>query len=360
MPKLKGTIVNSTFQGTNITSITDLGEITGITNSSNNTEAPFGYITTLNKVVIPDTLETFGAYVFYGCTSLSEINFPNAVKAIGAQAFYNCTSLEIEDLNLPNLETLGSDAFREVKIKKISNLGKLTALPDAGYGNYKSYGDVTILEEITIPGSVTDVPIGSFMGYSSLKKVSFVSIVSLKENAFKNCVSLTDIDLDKIGSIGPTCFSNCNNLPSILRFENLTGGIGNQAFTSNPNLTEIHAPLCTSVGRVALGNCYKLEYAELPSVLTIAGEAFNRCSKLRIVKFRDIQSFTGDVFFACSGLESVIIDNITPPSLSSNAFAAASSTFIIYVPDESVTAYREASGWSAYADRIKPLSEYVE
>ena len=32
----------------------------------------------------------------------------------------------------------------------------------------------------------------------------------------------------------------------------------------------------------------------------------------------------------------------------------------IYVPDNSVDAYKAATNWSQYADRIKPLSEYVE
>mgnify|MGYP000472681990 CR=1 FL=1 len=32
---------------------------------------------------------------------------------------------------------------------------------------------------------------------------------------------------------------------------------------------------------------------------------------------------------------------------------------IIYVPDDSVEAYKTATNWSNYADRIRPISEYV-
>lgn len=294
---------------------------------------------------------------FYGCTNLKYINLENTTQ-LSFGALYNCTSLEIEDLNIPNLVTLGVRALEGVKIKKISSLGKITSLPDASYGSYGNFGDRAILEEIVIPESVTSIPYGSFQSYSALKNVSFLSVVSLGESTFRYCTSLTHVDFDKIISIGTYCFQGCNNIPSILRFNNLTGNIGGSAFAGNTVITEIYAPLCTSVGSSAFNGCNKLEYAEFPSVLTITAAAFNRCTKLRIAKFRDVQSFTGDVFYACTGLESVIIDNITPPSLSSNAFAQTNSTFVIYVPDGSVEAYKTASNWSTYADRIKPISEY--
>jgi hypothetical protein len=79
----------------------------------------FAEDTALRKVMLPDTLTSIGAYTFNKCSVLSEINFPSSLKTISSNAFYNCTSLEIEDLNLPNLETLGQNAFYGVKIKKL-------------------------------------------------------------------------------------------------------------------------------------------------------------------------------------------------------------------------------------------------
>jgi hypothetical protein len=46
--------------------------------------------------------------------------------------------------------------------------------------------------------------------------------------------------------------------------------------------------------------------------------------------------------------------------LEGSVFAGTKSTLTIYVPDESVEAYKGATNWSAYADQIKPISEYVE
>lgn len=46
---------------------------------------------------------------------------------------------------------------------------------------------------------------------------------------------------------------------------------------------------------------------------------------------------------------------ITPPTLS-GAFDACTALTNIYVPDASVTAYKEATNWSTYASRIKGIS----
>lgn len=55
-------------------------------------------------------------------------------------------------------------------------------------------------------------------------------------------------------------------------------------------------------------------------------------------------------------LEKFILDNSTPVSLSA-AFTYIPSTCKYYVPDDSVDAYKAATGWSDMADRIYPISE---
>ena len=45
----------------------------------------------------------------------------------------------------------------------------------------------------------------------------------------------------------------------------------------------------------------------------------------------------------------------TPPVIFSNTFAK-NYTYPIYVPAESVDAYKAATNWSSLADRIRPIS----
>ena len=58
-----------------------------------------------------------------------------------------------------------------------------------------------------------------------------------------------------------------------------------------------------------------------------------------------------------------IIRAITPPELADRLISTQwvrAKIGVIYVPDESLEAYKTATNWSYYADIIKPLSEYTE
>ena len=85
-------------------------------------------------------------------------------------------------------------------------------------------------------------------------------------------------------------------------------------------------------------NCKKLEFVRLPSTITQIGIS---------------------AFYHCTALQTIIVEAITPPTLCANALKDTNNC-TIYVPDDSVDLYKNASNWVNYASRIKPLSEYVE
>ena len=254
-----------------------------------------------------------GLGVFQGCTNLSRINIGN-IKKIGGNAFYGCTSLEIEELNLHNLEELGQNVFNGVKIKKmvLGKEGGSLTLPSASSSS-QNYGSKSVLEIIEIYGTTTIHP-NSFYNYKSLSDVVIPNIVaSIMDYAFYGCSSLKNINLNHVQNIAQKAFMN------------------------------------SGVVTVKLDN-----------VITIGINVFQDCKSLESVVIGESYTGTGGaVFYGCSSLKTLIVKAITPPEIGGNMLTGANSC-IIYVPDASVTAYREASGWSAYADRIKPLSEYVE
>lgn len=59
-------------------------------------------------------------------------------------------------------------------------------------------------------------------------------------------------------------------------------------------------------------------------------------------------------FAGCSSLTSITINAVTPPTIASLPFRQ--STCPIYVPSESVNAYKTNESWSYLADRIQPIS----
>ena len=94
----------------------------------------------------------------------------------------------------------------------------------------------------------------------------------------------------------------------------------------------------------------------IPSGTTKIGSyAFNHCSKLASVTIpNSVTSIGQSAFEYCSALTSVTIQATTPPSLGSYAFEETNNC-PIYVPAESVDAYKTATNWSSLADRIQAI-----
>ena len=272
---------------------------------------------------------------FSNCLKLVTIVFPNTLEQIGENAFYNCTALEIEDLSLPNLETLGQNAFYSVKIKKISDLGNITALP-AATSTTQNFGNKSVLEEVVLPDSIASIPDKSFSQYTALKSIS---------------------SLQNVTSIGEQAFYNTKAMSIELNAPNLTS-IGYSAF------------MYSGITKVILG-----KITSIPGHSNYNYVPFRGCTNLKFVDLPDTLTSIGQQSFFSSPIATLICRATNPPTLGSNAFT--SSTIIIYVPDGSVEQevdngdgttstvtktivelYREASGWSAYADRIRPMSEY--
>lgn len=164
---------NNTVQCTGLRRVLDLGSITILPNSGS-LLGVFRNQINLTEVHLPETLTTIGNACFELCSSLTDINFPLSLTNIGEYAFNGCTSLEIEDLSLPNLEAIGIMAFNRVKITNISNLGKLTSLPNLNV-NQNIFGDKTTLTSVNLPSTLTSIGNSVFNGYSSLTSVNLPS-----------------------------------------------------------------------------------------------------------------------------------------------------------------------------------------
>ncbi|MBR5862846.1 MAG: leucine-rich repeat protein [Bacteroidales bacterium] len=262
--------------------------------------------TSLETVTLEDGIASIGYRWFNGCSNLTEINLPSSITSIGETAFNGCSKVNCV-INLPNLTSIGTQAFQNSGVVSAPNLGKITSTGNQTFQNCKS------LMSINIPETVVTVPYRSFNG----------------------CVLLEgDINLPNVTSIGEMAFYQTSikscSIPLVKTFEN-------QVFEG----------------------CKKLETVNIIGAETIKSSVFNGCSKLTSVEFgENINGIGWRSFFNCSSLTHIVCRAITPPTLGSEAFGNTNSTFVIYVPDEAVDAYKAASNWASYASRIKPLSEY--
>ena len=351
------------FKGnTAITSFDEFEKFTGVTSLY---VGAYQGCTSLSSIRVPNGVTAFNQNSFNGCGALTSFTTDwSKIVTIGSGAFQNCTSLEIEDLSLPNLTSIGQNAFYGVKIKKISNLGNITALP-AATTSTQNFGDKSVLEEVVLPSGVTSIGDYSFYGYSALKTLTSSPLKSLGRSALEGC-GIENFDFSKIETIGYYALKSCPLVIEDLKIPNLTS-LGHNALTGN--ITRI----------TDLGSITSLPYG---------GSAFNsnapnfgnRSTLKSIVVPETVTSFQQFCLYGYNSMDYMVCKPTNPPTLGVGALTygnISTNNYPIYVPDGSVEQevdngdgttstvtktivelYKEASGWSAYADRIRPMSEY--
>lgn len=136
-----------------------------------------------------------------------------------------------------------------------------------------------------------------------------------------------------------------------------TTKIGDYAVYEYRSLTEVTIPnTVTSIGAYAFDSCRELTDVTIPETVTTIGDsAFRECHSFRnVIIPSSVTNIDTWAFYQCAYLNSITVLAATPPTLGSNTFSVTNSC-PIYVPAESVDAYKAATNWSAYADRIQAI-----
>lgn len=136
--------------------------------------------------------------------------------------------------------------------------------------------------------------------------------------------------------------------------------IGSHAFFSCP-LTSVTIPNnVTIIEGAAFAECRNLESIEIPnSVTSIGALAFENCQSLTSIEIpATVTEIGNSAFYYCTDLESVTVLATTPPTLEYATFDETSPDLVIYVPAESVDAYKTSTyEWVDYADKIQAIQE---
>ena len=365
IPESVTSIENSAFyKCSSLTSITIPDGVTSIGSEA------FEYCSSLTSITIPNSVTSIGSSAFEYCSSLTSITIPNSVTSIGERAFASCSALEY--LSIPNSVQYAyeSDYNNEVyysfgfsSIYGCHNLKTLIVpadffAPEDEYDypyaveKYLPYLPEK-LESLTINGGNMDHRFGwDFMvqNRKSLKNIDFGATESIAEEAFTNfynleslvlpshlktvpymavaeCVKLKSISIPAtVTAIEDRAFENCRMLSSVAFAENgaLTR-IGNWAFYNNHELTNLVIPEgVTEVGHAAFYGCTYLAEMTLPST---------------------VQEIADNGFALCGKLKKMHVKATTPPTIYSKTFEGVDRAMPVYVPDESVDAYKEALYW---------------
>ena len=267
---------------------------------------------TLTGIEIQEGVESISAYSFRRSPEVTEITIPSTVKSIGNYAF-----------------------------------------------------EKTGLCSVSIPEGVTSIARGTFYGCKNLTSVSIPeSVVSIKEEAFYQCTALNAVSIPQsVTEISDFAFFGCTNLAGIYvqpdnpaycsvagvlfskdgsTLYNYPAGKPGTAYTIPSEVKSIEDGAFSYSG---------LTSVTIPSGVTSIGSSAFSNTGLTSVTIPSSVTFAGpNAFRECRNLATVIMESDRPLHLILNLFLNCSDDLIIYVPKESVDAYKTA--WSNYADRI--------
>ena len=128
-------------------------------------KAFFGYVTSINSIVVPNSVTSIGQNAFADCEALTSVTLSCNLDSLGYYAFWGCISLQ--SIEIPNsLKYISSCCF------------------------YNCKG----LSTINIPNNVIGISYNAFSGCSGLSSISIPkSVKVIKDGAFASCSGITDV-----------------------------------------------------------------------------------------------------------------------------------------------------------------------
>ena len=153
----------------------------------------------------------------------------------------------------------------------------------------------------------------------------------IKSKAFTDCDKLEDIVLpSSIIDIGAYAFWDCTKLKNI----------------SIPNGVQ-------KIADFVFEGCSSLTNIVIPDSVSEIGMSFRSCKNLIEVEFgKNVKKIGTNSFQGCDKIKYIHCKSSTPPKLSDNAFVYVSLEKV-YVPLNSVDAYKNNSSWSKFSSYIE-------
>ncbi|MBD5350188.1 MAG: leucine-rich repeat domain-containing protein [Bacteroides sp.] len=265
--------------------------------------------TKLTSAPIPSTVTTFGMGPFIRCKSLTSLTIPASTKPASSNVYICFDTPLLESITVEE----GNTSICSVDgVVYNSAQDKLIQYPAA------KKGDVKILESVTSYGNY------SLAGVQALTSFTVpAEITSFSNNILRSCPNLTEINVDE----GNTSYSSEDGV------------------LFNKDKTNL----------ISFPSGKSGEYTVPDGVTTISSAAFSSSKISNIELPSSVTNYGGSFFGNCGNLTKIIFNNPTPPSSFTRLyFRTARKDLTLYVPEESVEAYKEAF---PYWENIKAIGE---
>ena len=356
---------------------------------------------------------------FANCTTLSSTVIPPNVSHINNAAYYQCTNLSIiycYAVTPPSLESdnyyspfdgvprsatvyvpQGSgNAYRNADVWREFNIVEMTEVPDSWAVQQTNPAGEKYNPQLQIWSHSN--------GYSAdvnyTTKTEAQAVTMIEANAFNNNTNLTSINelqyFTNISIINDHAFRGTSNLttgilpPSVTdiyvgAFQNsgiqalnprmpynptdYTKGASNvtasnvsrYAFAGSNMTSVTFGSNTTTVGASAFEGCLSLRnvYGEDSGWISVQNNTFKNCSMLKNIYLPStVTMLLNNIVDGCTALETIYCYATTPPSVTASTFTYMAANVTLYVPYESLSAYKSSS-WANYFSTILPISTPV-
>ena len=179
-------------------------------------------------------------------------------------------------------------------------------------------------------------------------------VTTIDTSCFNNWINLSSLTISSsVTSIGATAFKDCKALSSLTIPSGVTtipssmcNGCFRIASTNIPNGV-------TSIGILAYSDCLSLLNITIPASVTSIGDDAFRTAYWDTEPQRTLM-------LNMNANRRVTVLATTPPTLGTGVFSIMTgqedeASYPIYVPAQSLNAYKTATNWSVYANRIFPI-----
>ena len=304
------------------------------------------------EVTFPSTLVTFSKSNFLdSMASLKRVDMSacTSLTKMANSMLYKCPVIE-EVILGPALTALPNNSFQESGIVNVTIPTSITSIGQYAFYNCKSLNSVTMHDGVTTLGS-------KMFQYSTIKEFTVpASVTAIPQDCFHGCTSLTSVTMsDNVTSMAGYIFNGCTALTSVRLSDNITT-VNTYTFSGCTALTEITLPSkLTAISGAMFRGCSALAGIVIPDSVTGLGmSSFSGCSSLKSATIGSgITSIDENAFNNCTALVEIYCKATTPPSVENQAaLGGVYYKKTIYVPTESVSAYKTANNWKDYADYI--------